>query len=214
MRWVDRGPEPTGLDRIRSQHTPGWVLHYRDGIGDHPPKVARWRDFHEILAQRFFRLCVYCEEVCKGEVDHFHPKSRFPELVYEWTNWLLACTPCNRAKGDKWPDTGYVNPCADSPPDRPEVYFTYDTNTGEIIPRADLSSPMRERADGMIADIKLNDAHHVKSRLAWLRAVRDMFAYTPDSEIAVLIDWLTSRETEHSTLTRAWLAERGYPTPG
>ena len=41
-----------------------------------------------------------------------------------------------------------------------------------------------------------------------------MFAYTPDSEIAVLIDWLTSRETEHSALTRAWLAERGYPTGG
>lgn len=30
----------------------------------------------------FFGLCAYCEELCKDEVEHFRPKSRFPERVY------------------------------------------------------------------------------------------------------------------------------------
>lgn len=209
MHWVDRGPEPAGLSEIRSRYTPGWVQHYRNGIGDRPPKDGRWRDFHEVLAQRFSRLCAYCEEVCKGEVDHFRPKSRFPDLVYEWTNWLLACTPCNRAKGDKWPSAGYVNPCADSPPSRPERYFTYDTVTGEIIPRANLSSPMRERAIGMIEGLKLNDHHHLKSRLERILLVH-YYTDVPSSEVADMINWLTSRETEHSSIARALLTELGY----
>ena len=209
MHWVDRGPEPTGLDRIRSQYTPGWVRRYRDGIAPRPTD-SHWRDFHEVLVQRFFHLCAYCEEVCKGEVDHFRPKSVFPELTYEWDNWLLACTPCNRTKGDKWPSADYVNPCADSPPERPESYFTYDTVTGEMIPRDDLSPPMRERAIGMITDLKLNDYHHLKSRLGRIRLVREAFTHLPDSKVAEVIDWLTSRETKHSSIARALLAELGY----
>ena len=209
MHWVDRGPEPAGLDRIRRRYTPSWVQYYRKGIGDRPTD-SRWRDFHEILSQRFFRLCAYCEEICKGEVEHFRPKSAFPELTYEWDNWLLACTPCNRAKGDKWPSADYVNPCADLSSDRPENYFTYDTLTGEIIPRDDLSPLMRERAIGMITDLKLNQHHHVRARLDWIQQVRDSFTFTPDSAVADVIDWLTSRDTQHSSIARALLAELGY----
>ena len=209
MHWVDRGPEPTGLDEIRSRYTPGWVQHYRNGIGDRPTD-ARWRDFRDILSERFSGLCAYCERPCPGETDHFRPKSVFPELVYEWRNWLLACTPCNRAKGDKWPDGGYVDPCAELPPDRPENYFDYDTYTGDIVPRAGLSPEMRDKADRMIADLKLKDYHHMRARLERIQLVRGMFTYAPDSEIPGLIERLTSRETELSSITRALLAELGY----
>ena len=147
-------------------------------------------------------------------MDHFRPKSVFPELTYEWDNWLLACTPCNRAKGDKWPSAGYVNPCADSPPDHPESYFTYDTVTGEIIPRAGLSSPMRECANRMIADLKLNDHHHLKSRLRRILIVRYVFNYVPGNEVADVIELLTSRETELSSIARALLTELGYVVGG
>lgn len=209
MHWVDRGPEPTGLDEIRSRYTPGWVQHYRNGIGDRPTD-ARWRDFRDILSERFSSLRAYCERSCPGETDHFRPKGVFPELTYEWSNWLLACTPCNRAKGDKWPDGGYVDPCAELPPDRPENYFDYDTYTGDIVPRAGLSPEMRDKADRMIADLKLKDYHHMRARLERIQLVRGMFTYAPDSEISGLIERLTSRETELSSITRALLAELGY----
>ena len=209
MRWVNRGPEPTGLARIRSRYTPGWVQRYRNGIGDRPTD-ARWRDFHDVLYERFSGLCAYCERHCPGETDHFRPKRVFPELTYQWSNWLLACTPCNRAKGDSWPQLGYVNPCAESPPDRPENYFDYDIDAGLIVPRADLNSPMRERANRMIADLKLNHYHQVKARLGWIRIVRKLIINVPDSEIAGLVDWLTSGETEHPSIARALLAEVDY----
>ena len=36
-----------------------------------------------------------------GSVDHFLPKSRHPELAYEWSNYRLSCEFSNRAKATK-----------------------------------------------------------------------------------------------------------------
>ena len=120
MHWIDRGPEPRGLGEIRERYTPRWIGHYRDSV-ETKPTDSRWRDFHDELEQRFFGLCGYCESIDKGEVDHFHPKSRFPESVYDWSNWIFACHDCNQAKGDKWPGGGYVDPCAMDESCRPET---------------------------------------------------------------------------------------------
>ena len=98
MHWVDRGPEPTGLGAIRGRYTPRWIGYYRNGVGNRPTD-SRWRDFRKYLGQRFHLQCGYCESICEGQVDHFQPKSRFPELVYEWSNWIFACSACNQAKG-------------------------------------------------------------------------------------------------------------------
>ena len=107
--------------------------HYTHKIGS-PPRDSHWLKFQEDLNLVFQGLCAYCEETCKGEVEHFRPKSRFPLLVYDWSNWLLACHDCNHAKHFKWPDGGYIDPCANSLKARPERYFTFDTLTGELLP--------------------------------------------------------------------------------
>lgn len=143
MHAVDRGDEPAGLERIRRQLTPRWVDHYRRGRVK--PTDARWRDFQRQLAARFRDICGYCEELCKGEVDHFQPKSRFPVLVYEWTNWILACHTCNGAKLEKWPSCGYVDPCARRGTEYPEAYFDFHTPTAEIVPGASLAGSSGER---------------------------------------------------------------------
>lgn len=49
------------------------------------------------------RRCCYCEDALGTDVEHFKPKSLYPELTFEWTNYLLACSACNStAKGDKF----------------------------------------------------------------------------------------------------------------
>lgn len=216
MHWVDRGDEPEALAAIRERYTPRWVSYYPDKSG-RKPSDSRWREFRGDLEERFSGLCAYCEESCRGQVDHFRPKSRFPALVYEWTNWLYVCPECNQAKGDKWPEQGYVDPCAESEPDRPENYFDFDTRMGYIKPRAGLSASQREMALQMIEHVKLNDFHHVEQRRLLLELLRLSFHpdQTMDSiELEDTINWLVSRSTQLSSLTRAYLAERGYPTGG
>ena len=219
MHWVDRGPEPPELADIRYSYTPRWVQYYQDRIGSKPTD-SHWRKFIDDLDQVFYGLCAYCEETCRGEVDHFQPKSRFPDLVYEWTNWLFTCHDCNHSKLEKSPIGGYVDPCAESSSDRPEQYFTFDTITGEMLPRKELTASQREKAISVIKDLGLNNRHHLKSRCfrLWLLSVQEQ---PPSEAIPNELKWffsnveearasLASRSSSLSSITRCWLSARGY----
>ena len=119
MHWVDRGPEPNGLAAIRIARTGAWVAHYRNRVGNRPSD-SEWRRFYSDLSAPFHGLCAYCEEITRGEVDHFRPVSRFPHRVYQWSNWVFACHYCNWSKSNRWPPDGYVDPCAEYPEERPD----------------------------------------------------------------------------------------------
>ena len=108
--------------------------------------IPNWGNFYSELAGVFLELCGYCEEECRGEVDHFRPKSRFPEHVYQWSNWILACHSCNHRKRDSWPPGEYVDSCAKTIAARPEKFFDFDTTTGLIKPKIGLSQAKRKKA--------------------------------------------------------------------
>ena len=212
MHWVDRGPEPDGLEGIRRRYTPAWIAFYKKGVGSRPTD-SRWIEFRPDLMRIFSNLCAYCEADCKGEVDHFRPKSRFPELVYEWSNWLFACHDCNHAKLFKWPARGYVDPCANSESARPEHFFEFDTLTGEILPKVSLSQTRRRKAQNTISDLGLNDHHHLRKRLQWLYFVDKIFTGDPDvggPNLRGIRANLVSITTQYSSVTRSWLTEKGY----
>lgn len=65
--------------------------------------------------------CCYCEcKVGAGEremhIEHFKPKSIYPDLVVAWDNLLPSCPHCNKEKSSH--DTGaepIVNPAEDDP---------------------------------------------------------------------------------------------------
>jgi uncharacterized protein (TIGR02646 family) len=207
MHWVDRGPEPDGVRQVRAGYTRGWVDYYRNGMGTKPSDFY-WRSFHGDLADAFFYLCAYCEAICKGEVDHFRPKSKFSEPVYQWSNWVLTCHDCNNLKGEKWPSGGYVNPCAKTSQARPENFFDFDTHTGMITPKADLSPVRRKKAIQTIKDLHLNALHHLKKRLEWLSLIKIALSNNPNDIQEVLA--FTDRRYELSSITRVFLAELGY----
>ena len=212
MHWVDRGAEPNGVGPVRSRYTPRWVDFYRQDIGTRPSD-ARWRDFHDDLREAFFGLCAYCEENTGGEVEHFRPKSKFPQLVYEWSNWVLACHSCNILKGGKWPPFGYVDPCAKSGPARPERFFIFDTLTGEIEPGAALSPGRRKKAVQTIEELRLNEQHHLEKRLEWVELALMLLTAFEDPQSPVTrnsLGWLVARETQLSSITRTAFAEEGY----
>ena len=213
MHWVDRGPAPPGLDHVREALTPGWVAHYRDQVGERPPD-DRWRNFLDVLGSRFHRICGYCEEAAVlGGVDHFRPKSRFPEIVYSWSNWVFACSKCNSTKQDKWPAGGYVDPCACSCEDRPENFFDFDLDTGEIVAKFGLTEQQYHTAWQTIDDLGLNDMGHRnnrRARIEELRMLLGLLDHTATPGIEQFIRSRATRSSELSSVTRAMLAQVGY----
>ncbi|MDO9020757.1 MAG: hypothetical protein Q8S73_09285 [Deltaproteobacteria bacterium] len=48
--------------------------------------------------------CMYCEDSCGDQVEHFRPKDHYPGLVFAWENFLYACGACNGpGKGVRFP---------------------------------------------------------------------------------------------------------------
>lgn len=94
---------------------------------ENPPKCKNHRDYLPSLRLDFRYRCAYCErpEAVVGgdeafEVDHFRPRSRFPELVNEYSNLYYSCSRCNRHKGNTWPSEHlagsgfrFSDPCAE-----------------------------------------------------------------------------------------------------
>lgn len=90
------------------------------------------------LESMFNGKCAYCESKIKHisytEIEHFKPKSSYPEFTFEWDNLLLACGICNgkQGKSDNFPDATqggpYIDPCHEDPADH--FNFNYDSATG------------------------------------------------------------------------------------
>jgi 5-methylcytosine-specific restriction endonuclease McrA len=48
------------------------------------------------------RRCVYCEDSVGDEVEHIHPKHIYPEMCFQWDNYVYACGNCNGPKNNKF----------------------------------------------------------------------------------------------------------------
>ncbi|WP_426133231.1 hypothetical protein [Pseudomonas sp. PWP3-1b2] len=48
------------------------------------------------------RRCCYCEDSVADEVEHIAPKNLYPDLVFDWANYLYACGACNGPKSSKY----------------------------------------------------------------------------------------------------------------
>ena len=164
--------------------------HYCKGMGQRSPDLTYlWGDFRDKLSNRFFGKCGYCERRCDGPanaptVDHFRPRSKFPELAYVWSNWVFACFRCNDIKANLWPDSGYVDPCAIPPDERPDIYFEVDVRTGDVIAKAELTESGKRKAQNTIDDLGLNLLDLRYSRIGWIRDLTAILSAlpTPDRE--------------------------------
>ncbi len=66
--------------------------------------------------------CMYCESNTGSQIEHFRPKSRFPECAFEWENFLPACGECNLGKSSSF--RVYIN----------ETNYWYDVPANGIPP--------------------------------------------------------------------------------
>lgn len=76
--------------------------------------------------------CLYCESNTGNQIEHFRPKSRFPECAFEWENFLPACGECNLGKGSKF-----------------QVYMN-ETNEWYDVPKTGIPSDMRFKMSALL----------------------------------------------------------------
>ncbi len=205
MRWIDRGPEPGRVATYARECTPGWVSYFQDEVEPRPTD-SFWREFRSQLGERSDGMCWYCERRCDpaaqvgdraATLDHFRPLSRFPNLAYDWSNWVFSCHRCNvDYKQNKWPENGYVDPAADDERERPERYFDYDMRTHDVIPRGDLTGDELRRAWDTINDLGLNQLDVRFYRQDWIQRLIEDFRNLPIEERPALANYLATYQSE------------------
>ena len=169
-----------------------------------------------MLGSRTNNNCWYCERQCDDvsgsfspTVDHFRPLNRFPQLAYEWTNWVFSCRRCNvENKKDSWPESGYVDPCASEVTERPEQYFDYNADTRELIPKASLSSTARRKAFDTIHNLGLNELDVRYYRLDWTRTFMADLSDLPVSDRQALIESFTEQPVKYAGVTMMVVEQR------
>jgi uncharacterized protein (TIGR02646 family) len=124
-----------------------------------------YRRFRPYIREDFDECCAYCllhERLAGGaenfELDHFKPKSRYPDLTHVYENIYYSCHPCNNIKRDIWPTDelrakGYrfVDHC----------YDDFSTHFTEVDGRWE---PLTPAGDYSQERLRLNREHLIKIR--------------------------------------------------
>lgn len=153
-----------------------------------------------------FGKCMYCEKevisVSFGDVEHIKPKSKYPDLEFEWTNLGFACPICNNSKRAKYDEEcPYVNPYEESPSSFLTVFGT-------------LISGIDARGKKTVIDMKLNRTPLQEKRLEKLKELEKIAeAYSLSNDPAVknvLMDLLRSfgsTDKDFSFFVQMWVQE-------
>lgn len=147
-------------------------------------KYYRDDNIREPLFNSSYRKCSFCE--CKPEessyiqVEHFYPKSLYPEKTFEWNNFLPACGKCNLVKSDH--DTKneeIVNPYIDNPSE----FFSF--NSLRMIPNQNCVE--KDKAEKTIEECGLNENRLFTPRAALLIELHN-FENTLAEKIESIVD--------------------------
>lgn len=84
--------------------------------------------------------CMYCLDSHGADIEHFWPKTSYPERMFLWPNLLLCCTECGRFKGNLFPlENGQpllIDPTTEDPWD----HLDFDPDTGNIVAKFNLQT--------------------------------------------------------------------------
>lgn len=100
-------------------------------------KHYRHQDIKDILFESAYRKCAFCEGFPEDngniEVEHFHPKSSYPDETFLWENLLPCCRKCNSAKDAHDTKTKVIiNPYINNPEEHLAVSFMRIIGKDEI----------------------------------------------------------------------------------
>lgn len=115
-----------------------------------------------------YECCAYTSRMVRGDdvsVDHFLPKTKYPQLAYEWDNYRLARPKLNRNKADS---EDVVDPFHVR-----NGWFFLECPTCFIHPGDNLSGTTRDEVAATIGVLKLNSPELADERCRWLVDLAD-----------------------------------------
>jgi hypothetical protein len=111
-----------------------------------------WKSAAKELYEAYGHICAYsCMYIptTTGTIDHFQPKTRRPDLAYEWSNFRLAIHKMNSNKGDR---TDILDPFTVGP-----GWFVLDVPSCLLRPGDGLTPEQKQSVETTISALKLND---------------------------------------------------------
>lgn len=151
-----------------------WTEEFVAARRANPAHGFTWRSpgcYDEIRARLLamsLRHCAFCDGLLgtqsRKTVEHFRPKSVFPEQAYAWDNLYPCCDVCQAAKRESF-DEALLRP--DSGDYRFDAYFMVNFRTGELEPHPGACDAARQRAAVTIGLYGLNtpERNHDRRRV-------------------------------------------------
>lgn len=147
-------PEPNNFDHDVRQKGAKWL---QENTSNKLP--AYWRECLDDLYTAYDGICAYyaikVDEISGNRtVDHFKPKSKYPNLAYEWDNYRFACGSANSKKRDE----DVLDPF-----NLPDNLFYIHFGTGEVLINPQMNNAITQNAEQTINRLSLND-NRLKNR--------------------------------------------------
>ena len=123
-----------------------------------------WRDALEDLQAAYDRVCAYlCVRISTDpSVDHYVAKSRRWDLVYEWSNYRVACAAMNSYKGE-YEDV--LNPF-----ELQDGWFALELVEFQVVPGAGLADGDADLVQATIRRLHLNVPRFCRIRAEYAEA--------------------------------------------
>lgn len=121
-----------------------------------------WKYCSQDLYRAYDGICAYTGiwiSLSSATVDHFIPKSKTPQLAYEWTNYRLSCDKVNNNKSD----LNILDPFQIQ-----YNCFLLEFPSLLVIPNQSISPTYYNEVTRTIDNLKLNSEYFIEDRQHWL----------------------------------------------
>ena len=124
MIKLNKQPEPAILTQNKAQWTKELMSYVNSGKKITQNVIDNYNhpDIKSVLkTETNGGKCMYCESpiatVASEHIEHYRPKTIYPQLTFDWNNLGLSCPKCNNNNKSKVFDENctYINPYIDLP---------------------------------------------------------------------------------------------------
>jgi uncharacterized protein (TIGR02646 family) len=124
--------------------------------------MKNYKDIKNKLMDKFHGHCAYCGKKLSSNIDanieHFKPKSVYPDLEFEPSNLLLSCRECNVIKSNHFPLNESGSPLLLNPNQDDLSKHIKQSKNGIL-------EGISERGKSMIAVLRLNRESLIEQRM-------------------------------------------------